>query len=412
MLYLNNAELAKKYAVSLRTVFNWIESAKQGRLKLILHEKDGKVFIANTSNNILSLERIVAERKKYRNFRSRKTVKPLPEFYEIYSPDQITDLVANLEMYHEILTQYTYFGDGATYWDAYSQQCLKSPTTNSHRATLELMRINFPYIESLMHSYQSITLVDIGSGNAILMRPFIDKLLRLGKRVRYISYDFSEGMMAIARANIERWFGGVVEFVPCVRDIRFERFSDLLRSNNLQSGQTNLNLIFELGGTLLNLFSVTDAVRVVSNSMGRDCYFIRTSKLDTETARGYFDFSVVNTEIALTPFSLQDKFLLDLLGIEDSYYDVEIGYDEQKRRRYIQVKLKVAIDIDVLVAGNTQRISFNKNEKILLWYHWHETSQGIVRQLDGQGLYVVHSSHTRDGQFLLTISKNKRLTGS
>src|SRR5688572_32898613 len=100
MLYFKNVELAEKYHISLGTVRNWIDAARDGKLDLALHTKDDKVYVANTAGNVLAIERLVQGGKKYRNTKAVKTVEPKPEFYTLYSEDQIYDIITNLEIHH------------------------------------------------------------------------------------------------------------------------------------------------------------------------------------------------------------------------------------------------------------------------------------------------------------------------
>src|SRR5882724_9098521 len=108
MLYFKNRELAETYHVSDRTIRNWIEETKQGKLKLTLHEQDGKVCIANTTKNLGVIEELVAARKKFRPHHTFKVITPKPAFYKLYNQGQIYDIVSSLEIHHEIPRQYNY----------------------------------------------------------------------------------------------------------------------------------------------------------------------------------------------------------------------------------------------------------------------------------------------------------------
>ncbi len=74
MLYFSNQELATTHHVSVRTVRNWIEAAKAGKLVLTLHTKGERSFIANTPKNSLLIKELVLKGKKFRPHRAQKTV--------------------------------------------------------------------------------------------------------------------------------------------------------------------------------------------------------------------------------------------------------------------------------------------------------------------------------------------------
>src|SRR4051794_2742365 len=111
MLYFKHSELVEKYHVSLKTVHNWIDSAKQGRLQLDLHEKNGRFFVTNNSANTTLIEQLVEQGKKYRNAKYHKVISPKPEFYKLYSKKQILDITSSLSIHSEIPRQYNYFDE-------------------------------------------------------------------------------------------------------------------------------------------------------------------------------------------------------------------------------------------------------------------------------------------------------------
>ena len=67
MHYFKHSELAQQYAISLRTIHNWIEAARANKLALTLHESGSKTYIANTAQNLRTIAQLVESRKKYRN---------------------------------------------------------------------------------------------------------------------------------------------------------------------------------------------------------------------------------------------------------------------------------------------------------------------------------------------------------
>lgn len=408
MVYLKNTELANKHHVSLRTVLNWIEAAKQGKLNLTLYAEGEKVFIANTADNLAAIERLVESRRKYRNTRGLKKVVPQAEFYKLFTSDQVRDIIFNLEYNREVLAQYSYFGDGAAYWDDYTKRLRDSPEYSHFKAASKLFQVNKAYIDMLLSRSKKVNLIDIGPGNGFTTKEYLQYLIDKGLLGRYIAYDFSSDMVAIARENIRQWFGGRVDFVHCQRDISYDRFADMLASD---VGAAT-NLVVELAGTLRNLPSVESALRVIHDSIAPGDMFLQVAKLDTETARNYFDFSAMSTDAEIPPFSLQDKMMLDLLGIDESFYEVEIGFDQKKRRRFIRVTLKVAVTIEFDIFERKKKIEFAKDSTIILWYFWHATAREMLGEFDRQGFNVVHASETDNQQYLLTIAKVKPPTGN
>src|SRR5690348_13640231 len=86
--FFKNTELAKIYRISEKSVRNWIEAARAGRLALDLVEDKNRMYIANTSRNTVMIQQLVEKGKKYTNSRGRQTIKPTAKFYEIFDSKQ------------------------------------------------------------------------------------------------------------------------------------------------------------------------------------------------------------------------------------------------------------------------------------------------------------------------------------
>lgn len=403
MLYFKNPELAENYHVSLRTVLNWIEAAKQGKLELELYEQKGRFYIANTTKNVSTIENMVTERKKYRNTRGFKVISPKPAFYKLFTDQQLFDIVAGLETYHEIQRQYNYFDGGADYWDKYANRMATEQQPNLLTSTIKLFLMNQSYIDDLLSEYKRVNVVDVGVGNSLPVKGFIERLLAQGRLGRYIALDISPKMLEIAKRNVEDWFGGKVKFEGYQRDINYVRFADLLIGEYVKDdAQHTVNLVLVLGGTLGNLRSPDSALKVIQSSMGRSDLFIQSLKLDTSTSRRFFDFNITPGVTTLSP---NHRFIFDMLNIDSSFYDVEMGYDPRDKQRYIQVRLKIALSLVFDFAKGKRVVELNKGDTILLWRYWHQDAFATIRQLDRDGFHLLHASETEDQEYMLTISR-------
>ncbi|HSX28466.1 MAG TPA: L-histidine N(alpha)-methyltransferase [Candidatus Saccharimonadales bacterium] len=400
MQYFKNVELTKLYPVSESAVRKWIDAARQGKLELQLYEHKGKAHIANTAKNLRLIEELVARGKKYKNTRAHKVVTPKKEFYELYSRKQIFDIISNVEIHHELPLQYSYFDGGVDYWDNYTKRLWNEEGDNTLNATVRLLRSSLGVIDSLIEDYDRVNVIDIGVGNGLPVKELLSHLLyeraALG---RYVGIDISAEMLNLARKNINKWFEGRVDFEGYERDITYERFDDLIAKEDPHKA---INLVLAVGGTLNNLRSPSDALRTIYNSIGRNDLFITATKLDSEEARRYFDF---NAELGMPRLAKNHRILLDLLNIEDSFYDVEQFYDETRRARFIRVKLKVDLTLTIELEGMKRRIELYKGDTLLLWRATHQTDIDIIEQCNQSGLALLQAVITRDRQFFLSISE-------
>ncbi|HJQ08653.1 MAG TPA: class I SAM-dependent methyltransferase [Candidatus Saccharimonadales bacterium] len=389
----------------MRTVLNWIEAAKQGKLDLTLHTQNNKAYVANTARNIATIKKLVTERKKYRNSRGFKTVTPRPEFYELYDEQQILDIISNLDVYHEIPRQYNYFDGGADYWDKYAQKMAVEDMPNTLTRTIKLLDMNKSYIDNLFAGRKRVNVVDIGVGNALPVKDFLAYLLEQGVMNRYIGLDISAIMLQIARRNIKEWFGDKVPFEGYELDINYDRFANLLANEYIRrDSKDTINVLLLLGGTLVNLRAPDGALRVIHASMGRNDVLLHTQKLDTENSRRYFNFSL---EPGKSPLSPNYRFIVDLLNIDESFYDTEMGFDEEKRQRYIRIRLKVALTLKFEFNEGERSVDLNKDDAILLWRAWHQNAFDVIEQFKRNDFHPLQISQTEDKEYILTISRIK-----
>lgn len=405
MLYFKKSELAETYHISEKTVTNWIREAKDGKLALELHEVQGRAWIANTTRNIELIEQLVEKRKKFRNSRGLKTVTPKPEFYELYTQQQIFDLTSSLDIYHEVAPDYTYFDGGADYWEKYAERLASENLPNLLNSTIKQLQANQGYIDDLTSRYKRINVVDIGPGDGRPVKELLEHFLEQGKLGRYIALDISPSMLEIVERNIKRWFGSKVSFEGHQIDIKHDRFASLIAEYALGENADNVvNIIASFGAGFSNLRSPDDAFKTVRSSMNRQDIFVHNLKLDTKTSRQYFDLGL-RTKSSL--FDVHERMMVDLLNIDESLYDVEVGYDEQQRQRYIRIRLKVALRITVSLEKGDRIIKFNKNDTILVWRYWHQSVQDVIKQLHKNDFDVLQTSLTEDKDYLLTVSRVK-----
>lgn len=406
MLYFKNVELAERYHISLGTVRNWIEAAQGGKLDIILHTKEGKLYIANTASNIEAIEQLVEEGKKYRNTKAVKMVTPRPEFYKLFTQQQIYDIVTNLEIHREIPRQYNYFDGGAKHWDQYVQRMDEENAPNNLNMTRRLLDLNQDYVDDLMSQYQRINVVDIGAGNAFPVKHLLTHLLDQDKLGRYIAIDISPEMLRIAEKNVNKWFGGRVAFEGHELDITRDRFASILAGDYIKNSSKHTgNLILFIGGTLQNFRKRDVPLQVINDSMGTNDLLLHTQKLDSEKARRYFDFNFDPSTATLSP---NHRLIFDLLNIGEQFYTVEMGYDPSDRQRYIRIRLKVALNMRFKFDDGEREIDLDKGVAILLWRASHDSSLDLINQFDRNDFYVLQSSQTQDQDYLLTVSRVKR----
>lgn len=405
MKYYKNTEIAALFHVSEKAVRNWVEATQQGKLTLELFDRNGRPMIANTSKNMQLMEELVAERKKFKNTRGHKVISPKPEFYKLFSQKEIADIILSVDLHSELPIQYSYFNGGASMWAQYIDRLLKEETPNTTKSTIKLLSQSEEFLNDLIGNNRKINIIDLGVGDASPAKGLIQGLLDRGALNKYVGIDLSSDMLRIAEENIKQWFGGEVAFEGHKRDITHEWLRDLMVENSYVSDESvPLNVILLLGGTLSNLRLPGHTLRLINNSMGREDILLYSLKTDTEVSRRYFDFRVGSSERKL---GSQLRLIPDLMGIDDSLYDVEQYFDETQKARFTRIKLKVDISIKFQFENNSRTLELLKGKTVLLWRVRHKNTLEVINQFDKGGFDLLHCSTTADKGFLLTISRIK-----
>jgi uncharacterized SAM-dependent methyltransferase len=403
MKYFKNTELAKLYNISEKSVRNWIEAAENGKLNLELYSHNGKSLIADTMSNSPIINDLVEKGRKYRNSRSHKVVRPGEKFYSLFDEDQVIDIINNLAIYNEIPGGYTYFGEGADYWDDYTNHLFESKDGNTLTSNIDLLDFDLASIESFTADYDRVNIIDVGPGNGLPVKKLLSNLVEKNRLKRYVAIDMSKDMLTIAEQNIRNWFGDKVEFEGHVKDISYERFRDVLVTDSFSDSST-VNIVLLFGTVITNFREPEQVLHVIRDSMGKDDILMTFLKLDSNKSRRFFDFNIDSDKAML---SLQDKFILDLLNIEESFYEVQQFYDEHKKSRIIQVQLKVSLRIEFQIGKLKKNIDMHKGDTILLWRAWHYSDFEIIGTYDKNNFGLVQATKSKDLEYLLLTTKIK-----
>lgn len=404
MTYFTHVELAERYRISEATVRNWVKMAKDGKLSLVLHIEGSRSYIANVPGNMPVIENLVKTNKKYRNTLSSKTITPKPAFYKTFTEKQIYEIVRNLEAHHEIPRQYNYFDGGADEWDVYTQRLAGEHAPNLLNRTVKLLTDNQSYLDQLLSKYKHINVIDIGPGNALPVKAFLNHLLQQKKLSRYIAIDISAEMLQIAKQNIKEWFNDRVTFEKLELDITHERFGDILvQDYSVKDAKDTCNVVLFLGGTAYNFRNPGSAFWTIHESMNANDILIYTDKIETEETRPqWFDYNVKPGKLSLTPMH---RLVFDMLSIDDSLYDVEMGFNKKLGQHYTLARFKVALNLKFKFKNGERIIALEKGDTILLWRSWQITAQNFLDQFERNEFYVAHTSQTDDHRYVMTIAQ-------
>ena len=402
MKYYKHSQLVREYGVSDKTIRNWVEASLEGKIDLKLHENKGRYYVADSVANNAVLANLAEHGKKYRNGRSSKVTVPKPEFYEIVGSDNVPDFVNTLEKQHELSWHYSYFGAAAKYWDDYLMEQHAAGPGNLVTNTIDALKTSFPYIESLIAGYERVNVVNVCAANSIALHDMLGKIKATGKLNRFVAVDISLDMLNITANNVDRWFGGAVATEKVIADVRNQPLYSLVGDTDAST----INLFFMVAGPLVNFEDAQRVLSTISGSMSQQDLFITTTKRDTAQTRNYYDFNV-RADATLLGFNSQ--YLLDLLNIEPSFYEVEQAYDKYASQKVLKVRLKVNVAIEFSMHGIQRTVELEKNDSILMWRAKRYSDEELVAQLSSAGFSQLLFAQSPDQELRLTISRPKSL---
>lgn len=404
MLYFRNTELAKLYDISEKTVRNWIKQAQGGKLEFDLYTADnGKTYLADTTRNTLAVEALIANNKKYVNGRTHKVVWATDEFDTIFSWSQKYDIISHLEKFNEFLFHYAHLGRGEEICAQYFERLWSEPVLNSQSFSDKFFKEHELSILDLFPQDYKINIIELGGRTALTTKYLIERLHQQNRLGVYVDIDISPGMLVRNQSNLQRLFGEDVHYAHYNKDVVRERFDDVILCSSTDESKAR-NLVMLLGGTSHAFNNITLAYDNIRESINSDDYFMLSTKVDSEDARHYFDFNP-SYQNELLP--IKELFLIELLNIDKTFYDVEQFYDEQERQRKIQVRLKLDVTVKFKLEQGTKSIDFKKNETILLWRFWHQTMEEITQEMSECGFNVMQAFKSPDEQYAMIIAKVK-----
>lgn len=405
MLYFKKSELAETYHIAEKTVTNWIKEAKAGKLALELHEEGGKAWIANTTRNIILMEELVKDRKKYRNSRGAKILAPAQKFYESYTKRQIFDIVSSLANYKEIPLQYGYMDGGAESWDKYADRLSREQTPNILTMTAGLLDMQAAYIDSLIKEGHKVNIIDLGPGNGLPLYSTIKRLHQAGLLNKYVAIDISNVMLSILEKNVQEWFGGEINAEYHVRNFMEERFDDIFIDERIANTNNPIvNVVFLLGGTLSNTRLPDHMLEIIHSSLSPGDLFVYSGYLDTPYTRRYFDLSGADYN---QKDPQQSGLIPSMWHLDETICDYELLFSKENHCRLKRMVPKVDLSIKLNIEGETCVIELLKGEPIILWRHQHYSSLELTGLLDKNGFDVMQTTKTKSGNYVVLISRIK-----
>jgi uncharacterized SAM-dependent methyltransferase len=318
-------------------------------------------------------------------------VEPRLEFYEMFTPLQIREILVSLSTLREIPLKYEYIGRGAEFWAAVAEEREKSGGINAKE--IEVWNLGKDVFAHEMEGSDFVHVVDIGCGTGKPAFLAMDVLEKEGVSFDYTAVDISKHMTEIARRNVEERYG-----------IKTDAIIVDLENNTLPLffGWDNPTIFLFLGSTVAN-FSWPEIVmdRIRRHMLDNDLLVMSTSISHSRSIHEIEEELVYYTSEAAEHFV---TYVPRIMGLQFSYTS-SWNADLRQIDNWITLTSDVTLDLQ----GRT--VELKKGDRILVGFSRRYTFDEITAMLHKLRFLTEHVITTKDRRYMLgmyTVRKEAR----
>jgi hypothetical protein len=289
MAILRNIDVSKKIGVSPATVKNWIEYSLIGKANLDLTKIGPKHYIEDSVENIDKMYKLKNQGVKYRSKTEWITVEPDEKLYDIFSEDQLVDLMNNIMFHKYIPMKYSYTKQGVeAYFNAVTEELKNIKDQSQNIVATESQRLN-TYLMEITDRYakkgKKINLIEVGHDyQTYCLKETLKNLLEGDSIKSYISISTSPDMHKIREKTIKDVFKlPQINFKAYTRDIEKVSIADIL--DEAKDGDDSVNIILLLRATISNYLNPQVILSRLYESMYFNDYVALSTTLTDETKK-------------------------------------------------------------------------------------------------------------------------------
>jgi uncharacterized SAM-dependent methyltransferase len=334
-----------------------------------------------------------------------RIVKPSPEFYSIFSCEEILAIINALEVRREISLKYSYKGVGAKTWDSFYLKYVIPRWYRISNPEIDLLRKNFELINDNLKGCEKVTIVDVGAGNSYPVKEFIHKLNSLGRIDKYIALDISKELLSLSENNFRKWFP-LIEFRSYTIDIENSCLPEIALKNQANIETDDIaKVILHLGVTMGNHQNRTGVLKNFRDSMGKNDLLIFTNEIGSNskwdgTVRGGFKYHVDRVY----------EWIKNSIGIKAEDCELVRKYDAKTDSIVATIKFRRDRAINFSFMAIDKTIEISKGEEITIWrQHKYEIIE-LMQEIELAGLQLVHYSTDKYFSNIMVICQVAKLT--
>ncbi len=386
------AQVAKKYNVSRATVNRWVDQAIAGKYNLQLDHSGKAIRILDNSHNEVELSMLSEAGIKYKTG-SLKQVEVSKEFYELFSPEEITEIYTDLVYQNKINLKYAYKNIGAIHWDNF----YKGGSSRIQKSVDRMLELSIDDIVYYLPERAKVNLADIGPGNGYPVKQLIKKLLTNDLISKYTCLDISKDINEITIKNISKWYPKL-RVKSYEKDLEYGKIGNtLLESRN----HSDSNLILHIGNTISNYDDITQVLKHLHFGMTPEDLLVLTFTLDTPQNRAILNY-VKNNES-----DSHQGWLPKAMGIDIEKCEPVIEFNSEFNCKTKGFKLDKDYELIYNVAGKEELIQLNQGQIINTWKHYLIDIEKIINEIRSSRLELVELKTDQEGANALAICRVK-----
>lgn len=322
-------------------------------------------------------------------------VEPNLEFYSIFSPEELLELITALENSREIPLKYSYKGRGATIWDNFYQKYILPKWYQPSSVEIELLHQNFNYINGVYQNCLSLNIIDVGAGNSYPVKKFISQLDKLGKIQQYIALDISQELLKLSQANFDKWFPKIA-YSSYPLDIESIPIPAKMWQNSSQPDVPNIFL--HLGVTIGNHRHRNQAWQNFRHSMKSNDLLVFTNEIGDNSqwdgqVRGGCKYHVDGIY----------NSLMNKLGMNASDCQLLRKYDMNTDSVIATMQFLQNYTFRFNKLGVDKTVEILAGEEVTIWRHHKHQMPELMQELEAAGLKLVHYSFNKYSTHIMGI---------
>lgn len=321
-----------------------------------------------------------------------------PEFYSLFSEEEIAGIIHALEFRREIPLKYSYKGRGAKIWNSFYSKYIIPTWYRTSSVEIDLLKNNFEYITGNLKKLNKLNIIDVGAGNSYPVKKFIYKLNKLNKIQEYTALDISKELLDLSSLNFKKWFPQI-EYKSATIDIENHSLLKVLSKNKSNLENDNIpKIILHLGVTMGNHQNRIGVLKNFRDSMSKNDVLVFTNEIGSNSTwdgrvRGGFQYHAEQIYAWI-----KSKF-----GIRAEDCELVRKYDEKRNSLVANIKFRENYIIKFKFNEIDKMIEISENEEITIWRHHKHEIPELLQEIEQAGLKLVHYSTNKYLSHIMVI---------